>query len=175
MLAAVLFSTLLVGAGGTAAWAEGIPEPAPSPSATTTPDPTPPPSTLTITSPTDGGFSPENSVTFEGEKTAGSSITVTAAGSEGCSVPAADPVETDWSCAATLQNGPDQVVTITETLGSETTSIQLTLDVLGPPSIKDVPPRQSPGVAEGRGYPRSLITLWVEGSPQECSAQVTKG
>src|SRR5690554_6560390 len=173
MLAAVLFSTLLVGAGSAAAWAEGIPEPAPSPSATTTPDPTPPPSTLAITSPTEGGFSPENSVTFEGTKSAGSSITTTAAGSDGCSVPASDPAETDWSCTATLQNGPYQVVTITETLdGSETTSIQLTLDVLGPPSIKDVPPQQSPGVAKGRGYPGSLITLWVEGSPQDCSAQV---
>lgn len=177
----MLLAGVMLGTGTAAASADETPPP-PAPSATPTPTPTPTPSpsesrpgsSLVITSPA-AGFSPSKSVTVGGTMAAGSGVAVTASGSSGCVAAATDPSSVEWSCTATLPNGPGLVITATETLADGTAGGQdtVTVGVLGAPTIDKVPPQKSPGVASGTGYRGSSITLFVNGVSQACNAPVT--
>lgn len=179
MFAAIaLLTAAMLGAGAGAAHAEETPPPPPpeSESIGPTPTPTPPPppfaAGFSITSPTD--FVRQNLTTVEGTKTAGSTVTVSIVGAAPCAVPAASTPLATWSCTTTLPNGPAISITAEETLADSTAGGQdtVTVDVLGPPTLASAAPQESPGKASGTGFPKSLITLLVDGVQQPCTAAV---
>jgi hypothetical protein len=175
LAAATLLASVMLGAGGAAASAEEAPEPTPSPSQSVapSPSPTPPPAGFSLSSPSDGDFLQQNSVTVDGGKLPGSGVTVTVGSSTVCTVDAS--ANTDWACAVTLPNGPGILVTATETLADATPGGQdsVTVDVLGRPTLASSPPQPSPGVATGTGYKGSIIKLLIGGAEQACNAPVT--
>lgn len=164
MLVATLVVTVAFGGVGTStAWAETEEAPDPSPSAVA--------AAFTLEAPT---FSPSRTVTVGGDKTAGSSVAVAAAGGAGCNAPMGDPTATRWTCSLTLPNGADQGLTAIETLADTTPGGQATatVHVLGAPTLSVMPPQESPGQARGTGFSGAVITLLVNGAPQQCHAPV---
>lgn len=160
---------MLLGGASVAASAEEAPPPSP----TSTVTPFAPAPTVAITVPSDGQFVPQNSATVSGSKSADSSVAVSVGGAAGCSTPASDRPLTSWSCTTVLPNGPDVIITATETLADSSTSTStVSVDVLGPPNIISTPPQTSPGKASGTGHPDSRIRLTVNGQAQDCTALV---